>query len=499
MIAEAPEAVKVRQLAKEYGIEKTRFRERKEKRNKKCIMCGLCVRVCHDVMGFGAIGFERRGYRREITPPFETYSDVCTTCGACAFVCPTEAIDLRTLSDKKIRPISSEFDRSLITRPCVYTPFPQAVPNVPVIDKENCVYFKTGNCRICEKVCGPQAVDYEQKDQVIEEDVGAVVVATGFDTLPVTEMGEYGYGKYPDVVDGLAFERLLSASGPTGGVVRRPSDGKVPKEVVFVQCAGSRDPEKYCPHCSKICCMYTAKHALLYKHRVHDGQPYIFYIDVRTAGKSYEEFYHRVSEEEGVPYIRGKVSKVFQDGDKLMVWGVDTLTGKKVEIAADMVVLATAMVPSQESQKLFSTLKLASDENGFLSEAHPKLRPVESIIAGFFLAGAAQGPRDIPETVAQAGGAASKVIGLFSQDKLYHEPIVAVVEEDLCSGCKVCISVCPYDAREFDEEKSIVKVNDLLCEGCGACVVSCPSGATQQRNLTDDQIRQMVKAVLGGE
>lgn len=497
MLAEAPEAKEIKKLAQEYGVEKTRFRPRKEKRNKKCIMCGLCVRVCHDVMGFKAIGFENRGYRREITPPLETSSDVCTTCGACAFVCPTGAIDLKALSDKKVRPIFSEFDRNLVSRPCVHIPFPQAVPNLPVIDKEHCVYFKTGECRVCEAVCGPQAVDFKQKDQIVEEDVGAVVVATGFDTLPLTDLGEYGYGRHPDVIDGLAFERLLSASGPTGGEVKRPSDGKVPKEVVFVQCAGSRDPEKYCPHCSKICCMYTAKHALLYKHRVHDGQPYIFYIDVRTGGKSYEEFYHRVSEQEGVPYIRGKVSKVFQDGDKLMVWGVDTLTGKKVEIAADLVVLATAMVPSQESQQLFSILKLATDKDGFLSEAHPKLRPVESIISGFYLAGSAQGPRDIPETVAQASGAASKVIGLFSQEKLQHEPIVAVVDEDLCSGCKVCISVCPYDAREFDEEKGIVKVNELLCEGCGACVVACPSGATQQRNFTDDQIREMVKAVLG--
>jgi len=271
----------------------------------------------------------------------------------------------------------------------------------------------------------------------------------------------------------------------------------VPKEVVFVQCAGSRDPEKYCPHCSKICCMYTAKHALLYKHRVHDGQPYVFYIDVRTGGKSYEEFYHRVSEEEGVVYLRGKVSKVFQDGDDLMVWGVDTLTGKKVEVKADLVVLATAMIPTQDSQKLFSILKLAVDENGFLSEAHPKLRPVESITSGFFLAGAAQGPRDIPETVAQAGGAASKVLALFSQEQIHQEPIVAVVDEDLCSGCKVCISACPYDARQFDEEEGIVRVNELLCEGCGACVVSCPSGATEQKNLTDNQIREMVKAVLG--
>jgi heterodisulfide reductase subunit A len=409
--------------------------------------------------------------------------DKCTGCGICTEKCPKK--------------IPADFNRSLGDRPAIYTLFPQAVPNYPVIDRQNCIYFTKGRCRICEKSCDLGAIDYDQEDEIVEEEVGAIVVATGFDTLPVEQMGEYGYGKHPDVIDGLAFERILSASGPTAGEVRRPSDGMVPKEVVFVQCAGSRDPEKYCPYCSKICCMYTAKHALLYKHRVHDGQPYVFYIDVRTGGKSYEEFYHRVSEEEGVVYIRGKVSKVFQDGDDLIVWGVDTLTGKKVEIKADLVVLATAMIPSRDSQKLFSTLKLAVDQNGFLSEAHPKLRPVESITAGFFLAGAAQGPRDIPETVAQAGGAASKVIALFSQEQLHQEPIVAVVDEDLCSGCKVCISACPYDARQFDEEKGVVTVNELLCEGCGACVVSCPTGATQQKNLTDSQIREMVKAVLG--
>ncbi|MFC1683511.1 4Fe-4S binding protein, partial [Candidatus Zixiibacteriota bacterium] len=374
--------------------------------------------------------------------------DKCTGCGICTEKCPKK--------------VPADFNRSLGDRPAIYTLFPQAVPNYPVIDSQNCIYFTKGRCRICEKSCDLGAIDYEQKDEIIEEEVGAIVVATGFDTLPVEQMGEYGYAKIPDVIDGLAFERLLSASGPTAGEVKRPSDGKVPKEVVFVQCAGSRDPEKYCPYCSKICCMYTAKHALLYKHRVHDGQPYVFYIDVRTGGKSYEEFYHRVSEEEGVVYIRGKVAKVFQDGDDLVVWGVDTLTGKKVEIKADLVVLATAMIPTQDSQKLFNILKLAVDQNGFLSEAHPKLRPVESITSGFFLAGAAQGPRDIPETVAQAGGAASKVIALFSHDQIQQEPIVAVVDEDLCSGCKVCISACPYDARQFDEEEGIVRVNELL-------------------------------------
>ena len=409
--------------------------------------------------------------------------DLCNNCGECFKVCPVV--------------VPNEFERGLGSRYAIYIPFPQAVPSICTIDEDACLGLFPLACNKCKEVCEPNAIDYDMKPEIIEETVGAIVVATGYDLLPSEELKEYGNGRNPDIIDGLHFERLLSASGPTQGVIRRPSDGKVPKEVVFVQCAGSRDPEKHLPYCSKFCCMYTAKHALLYKHRVPDGQPYIFYIDVRTAGKGYEEFYHRVSEQEGVVYLRGKVSKIFQDGDGLMVWGVDTLTGKKVEITADMVVLATGAVPAEGSKKLFANLKLACDENGFLSEAHPKLRPVESLTPGFFLAGAAQGPRDIPETVAQAGGAASKVIGMFSQEMLLHDPIVAVVDENLCSGCKICISACPYDAREFDEEKNIVRVNELLCEGCGACVAACPSGATQQQNITDDQIREMVKVVLG--
>ncbi|MBN1433594.1 CoB--CoM heterodisulfide reductase iron-sulfur subunit A family protein [Candidatus Fermentibacterales bacterium] len=407
----------------------------------------------------------------------------CTGCGDCMEKCPSK--------------VPSEFDRGLTERGAIYVPFPQAVPNKPVIDRDACIYYRTGKCRLCEKVCQIGAIVFDQRDEIVEEDVGAIIVATGYDTLPCADLGEYGSGEVPDVIDGLAFERLLSASGPTTGKVRRPSDGKTPKEVVFVQCAGSRDPERYKAYCSKICCMYTAKHALLYKHRVHDGQPYIFYIDVRTGGKGYEEFYHRTEEEEGVVYLRGKVSKIFRDGDKSVVWGTDTLTGRNIEIRADLVVLATAIVSQPGVQDLVRKLKIQVDKDGFLSEAHPKLRPVESITTGFYLAGCAQGPKDIPETVAQASGAASKVIGLLANDEMQHDPTVAYVDEDLCGACRICISVCPYDAREFDEEKGVATVNEALCEGCGACVAACGCGATQQRNLTDGQIREMISASLG--
>lgn len=410
---------------------------------------------------------------------------VCTGCGLCMEKCPAK--------------VPSEFDRGLSSRGAIYIPFPQAVPNKPVIDRDNCIYFRTGKCRLCEKTCEINAIKFDQEDRIVEAEVGAIITATGYETLPVLDLKEYGSGQLPDVIDGLAFERLLSASGPTGGEVRRPSDGKVPKEVVFVQCAGSRDPERYQPYCSKICCMYTTKHALLYRHRVHDGQPYVFYIDIRTGGKGYEEFYHNAEEDEGIIYLRGKVAKIFRDGDRTVVWGTDTLTGRNVEIEADLVVLATAVVPRESTADLVKKLRIQTGPNGFLSEAHPKLRPVESINSGFFIAGVAQGPRDIPETVAQASGAACKVISLFSRDHLEQDPAIAWVDEDLCGGCRICISVCPYDAREFDEEKGIATVNEALCEGCGSCVAACACGATQQRNLSDSQIKSMVTASLGGE
>ena len=408
--------------------------------------------------------------------------DKCTGCGVCIEKCPKK--------------VPSEFDRGLGIRKAIYTPFPQAVPNKPVIDKENCIYFKTGKCKACEKFCSVNAIDWEQEENVIEREIGAVVVATGFDLYPIINLGEYGAGKIDDVIDGLAFERLLSASGPTSGEIKRPSDGKVPEEIVFVQCSGSRDPELHLPYCSKVCCMYTTKHAMLYKHRVHDGQPYVFYIDVRTAGKGYEEFYQRATEEDDVIFLRGKVSKIFRDNGKVVVWGADLLSGKEVEIQADMVVLATAMVPSIGTEDLVKKLKIGCSAENFIAEAHPKLRPVESITGGFFLAGCCQAPKDIPEAVAQASGAASKVLNLFSQEQLHQEPIIAVVNEDLCSGCRICVPVCPYSAREYDEEKSIVTVNEVLCEGCGACVAACPSGATAQNNFFDEQIREMIKVTL---
>ncbi len=411
----------------------------------------------------------------------------CTGCGACTREC--------RLAEK----IPDNFNCGLTKRGAAYIMFPQAVPLKATIDPRKCLMVTRGKCGDepkCLPACPAEAINFDMKEEIIKEEVGAIVVATGYELYPKEQLGEYGYGKIPDVVDGLTFERILSASGPTGGEVRRPSDGQVPKEVVFVQCAGSRDKEFHKPYCSKICCMYTAKHAMLYKHNVHDGQAYVFYIDVRTGGKGYEEFYDRTTEEERVVYLRGKVSRIFQQGDKVMVWGIDTLTGKKVEIAADMVVLAMAMCPQDDAKQLSSKLKIQIDQDGWLAEAHPKLRPVETLTSGIFVAGAAQGPKDIPETVAQASGAASKVLALFSKDTFERDPLIADVDEDLCVGCGVCVEICPYGARELDESRHVVTVNPVLCEGCGACAAACPSGAITHANFSPKQIINMVTPLL---
>ncbi len=406
----------------------------------------------------------------------------CTGCGLCQEKCPSKT--------------ASEFDRELGERKAIYTLSPQAVPNKPIIDKESCRFFREGKCKVCEKVCPVQAIVYDMKDEVIEEKVGAIIVATGYDILEVDKVPEYGYGMYPDVIDGLQFERINSASGPTGGEIKRPSDGKVPKEVVFIKCVGSRDPEKGIPYCSRICCMYLGKHARLYKHKVPDGQAYLFYMDIRSFGKGYEEFIQQSMEEANLLYIRGRVARIFQEGDKLVVWGVDTLSGKKVEIKADMVVLGTAVLPSEGAKDLAKVLRTATDEYGFLNEAHIKLKPVESMTSGIYLAGCAQSPKDIPDTVSQAGAAAAKVLSLFGKDKMVQEPLVACVDTDLCSGCGLCVAACPFDARQLDTEEKISMVNEALCQGCGACVSVCPNKACSLRNAMPKTYISMLERYL---
>ncbi|MGD1995894.1 MAG: CoB--CoM heterodisulfide reductase iron-sulfur subunit A family protein [Anaerolineae bacterium] len=318
-------------------------------------------------------------------------------------------------------------------------------------------------------------------------EVGAVVVATGWDPYPMEKLPEYGGGRLVDIVDGLTFEEMLKADGE----LRRPSDGRLPREVVFVQCAGSRDPERGVSYCSKVCCMYVAKQAMMFKKRVPEGEAYIFYIDIRSAGRDYDEFVQQAMEEYDVLYLRGKVSKTFRRGDRVVVWGTDTLAGRSLEVEADLVVLATPMLPSEQAAALAQTLRIQADRYGFYSEAHPKLRPVESLTAGVYLAGAGQGPKDIPEAVSQGSGAAAKVLRLFAQPEMIQEPTVAYVVEDLCSACGACVTACPYEAREVHPVRRVATVNAALCQTCGACVVACPNKASRVHNWEPEQVLAM--------
>ncbi len=411
-----------------------------------------------------------------------TYVDwnKCVGCGACMRVCPVE--------------VPSEYEAGLASRKAAYIPFPQAVPNKAVIDPDNCLRLKYGKgCGLCEKECPAGAINFEDRDKFEEIEVGAIIVATGFDVMDAFNFAEYK-GRHKDVITGLQFERLLAPSGPTQGKVVRPSDGRVPKKVAFIQCVGSRDPENWNPYCSKICCMYTAKQALLYKEVVPEGQAYIFYIDIRADGKGYEEFIHRAMSEQRIIYIRGKVGKVYEEGDKLKVVAVDTLTGKRIEIDADLVVLATAAVPSDGTQDLAKKLRIQLSEGGWLKEAHLKLRPVETLLGGIYIAGAAQYPKDITDTVAQASAAAAKAISFLSRGYVAREPLVAKVDEDICSGCGNCMSICPYEAIEMTDE-GVVRVEDALCEGCGACTAVCMTGAMSLVNYNKKQMFNLISTL----
>ncbi|MCL2493526.1 MAG: CoB--CoM heterodisulfide reductase iron-sulfur subunit A family protein [Clostridiales bacterium] len=419
--------------------------------------------------------------------------DICTGCGICEDKCPKK--------------VTSEFNKGLSDRPAIYKLFPQAVPAKPVIDRETCLMLQNGKCGICAKVCPVEGcIDYEAKDVEYDEDFGAVILATGYKLVDWGGMyDEYGAGRYPDVIDGLTFERLVNASGPTEGHIQRPSDGKEPKTVVIVKCVGSRDPKKGKPYCSRACCMYAAKHAHQILDKIHGARVFIFYIDVRTPGKNYEEFYDQ-TRKDGAVYVRGRVSRIYSDGEGLVCQGEDTLLNKQVRVKADLVVLETAMEPNEGAGELTGLFGASRDVNGWIQEAHPKLRPVETQVGGVFLAGACQGPKDIPDTVAQASAAAAKVIGLLNQDEMETSPMIAAIDESKCSGCGACEPICPYRAitletirsregRFTNAERVIAKVNAGLCQGCGACTVACRTGAIDLLGFRNAQILTEVDAL----
>ena len=422
--------------------------------------------------------------------------DVCTGCGLCTEKCPQKKVP-------------NEFNLGMDNRHAIYIPFAQAVPKVATIDPNACLMLKSGKCGICSKVCGAGAIDYKAKDEFIEEKYGAIVVATGFNPISLDKFDEFAYNESKDVITSLELERLMNAAGPTGGTLLRPSDKTHPHTIVFVQCVGSRCAacaEKGKEYCSKICCMYTAKHAMLIRDKYPDTEVFVFYIDVRTPGKNFDEFYRRAVEEYGVHYIKGMVGKVEPENGRLKVQASDLLYGKQLHIDADLVVLAAAIEPDKSARPLATMLTASMDTNDFFTEAHPKLRPVESPTAGVFLSGTCQGPKDIPETVSQAGAAASKVIGLLCKDKLTGNPCVAHPDEMMCNGCSTCEKVCPYGAITYIEKefrmpdrttkvRRVAQVNEAVCQGCGACTVACMSGAMDLRGFSNKQIMAEVDAI----
>ena len=428
----------------------------------------------------------------------------CTGCGACIEKCPNKKVP-------------NAFNLGLNNRKAIDIPFAQAVPKVANIDANYCLHMKglangkDNVCGFCEKACAAGAIKFDQKEEIITEKYGAIIVATGYNPISLEKFDEYAYNQSPDVVSSLEFERLCNASGPTNGHLLRPSDGKEPKTIVFVQCVGSRcsaDSTKGHEYCSKICCMYTAKHAILTRDHYPDTNCYVFYIDVRTPGKLFDEFYRRAVEQYGVHYIKGQVGKVTPQSDgTLDVQGSDLILNKQVHIKADMVVLAASIEADKSARPLATMLTTSMDNNDFFLEAHAKLRPVESPTAGIFLAGCCQGPKDIPETVAQSSGAAAKAICLLVKDKLKNDPCTAQPDENACNGCGQCQNVCPYGAISYIDKdfrgpnrttitRHVSQVNSAMCHGCGACTVACPSGAMDLKGFSNKQILAEVDSVL---
>jgi len=408
----------------------------------------------------------------------------CNGCGLCQEKCPLK--------------VDSEFEAGMGKRKAIYVPFPQAVPNIPVIDTEHCTYFLKGKCRLCEEVCEVNAIDFEQEDEVVEVDVGAIILATGFSVFDPTPIYQYGYKQLDNVITSLEFERLVNSAGPTAGNIVL-KDGSVPQSIAIVHCVGSRD-KNYHEYCSRVCCMYALKYAHLIKEKT-DAEVYQYYIDMRCFGKGYEEFYERISGE-GVNFIRGKVGEVTdratseEEKGKLVVVAEDTLLGSMIRVPVDMVILCVAMEPQPDMEAITRLFNISRSADGFLLEKHPKLDPIATTTDGVLIAGCCQGPKDIPDTVAQASAAAARVLAMISKGEVEIEAAVATIDEKLCSGCKICSLICPYSATSFDEEKKVCRVNEALCKGCGACVSGCMSHAIDLRHFTNEQILAQIDGVL---
>jgi len=493
-LSRCPNVPLIQELAREYGVEEPPFLT--DKPDEKCILCGLCVRVCNDLVKAHVLNFSDRGVNRVVGPPFLEKTRDCIGCGACTIVCPTGAIEIA------LEELAVYMEKPLGPTSAIYVPSLQAVPRVPVIDTDVCIRFRQNDrsnghnanaCGVCQMMCEADAIHFDQEDEIVELDVGAIIVATGFNMWDPTQLSQYAYGQSPNIITGLEFERLSNAGGPTGGEILL-ADGRKPKSVAIIHCVGSRDHSAH-PYCSRICCMYALKQAHLVRDKT-GAEVYEFYMDMRAFGKAYEEFYERI-QEEGVFMVRGKGAKVgvLPDG-RLRVKGENANLGVMVSVDVDMVVLATAIEAQPDADRIASLFGLGRTEDGFFAEAHPKLRPVETNTDGVFLAGACQGPRDVPDTVAHTGAAVSMAIALLDKGEVTISPAVACVDEELCSACKTCIVLCPYSAISFIEEDNVARVNEALCKGCGTCVAACPAGAIIGRHFTDEQILAQIEGLF---
>ncbi len=412
--------------------------------------------------------------------------ELCTGCGICQEKCPKKVID-------------DVFEAGLGYRKAVYTPFPQAVPNFPVVDKENCTYFQKGTCRACEKLCPTKAIDFEQQDQDVTVEVGNIIIATGYDLFDARRIPQYGYGRLANVFTSLEFERLSNSAGPTGGNVVLRDGVTKPKSVGIVHCVGSRD-RNYNNYCSAICCMQSLKFAHLVEERT-GAEVYNFYIDMRTPAKDYDEFYQRVLQE-GTVFIRGKVAEVSDaarmpgEEGKLIIQVEDTLMGRQRRIPLDMVILSAGIQPRKDTKEMAKLFGISCSAAGWIIEKHPKLDPVATMTDGIFIAGCIQGPKDIPASVAQGAAASARVLGRIQQKEITLEPVRATVNQDQCSGCRICNNMCPYGAILFHEDRMVSEVNEALCQGCGTCVAACPAGAISGTGFSNEQVMAQIEGLL---
>jgi heterodisulfide reductase subunit A len=412
--------------------------------------------------------------------------ELCTGCGICIEKCPKKVID-------------DVFEVGMGYRKSIYRPFPQAVPNIPVIDTVSCTYFERGKCKACQIFCPTEAIDFEQEDSYLDVDVGNIILATGYDLFDCKEMPQYGHGRLANVFTSLEFERMCNAAGPTDGKIVLRDGVTEPQSVVIVHCVGSRD-ENHNKYCSAICCMSALKFGHLVIEKTN-AQVYSCYIDMRTNQKGYEEFYNRLLEE-GMHFIRGKVAEVTDaaripsEEDKLIVQVEDTLLGKQRRIPVDMVILMAGLEPRADARDVGLQFGIACSMEGWFTERHPKLDPVATMTDGIFVAGTAQGPKDIPATVAQGAAASARVQGMISKGEVEIEPIVATIQEERCSGCRICNNLCPFNAIDYLEDKEVSFINSALCKGCGTCVAACPAQAISGAHYSNDQIFAEIEGLL---